>query len=147
MIFGRQRGSPIPLMMKDREIEYVKTWKYPGANLVCGESSVGWPSLSVNLGKFYGSFNSIRHSSMKLSQRVLMKLLYSNCVTALTYAAEVRQPSATEMRNMNTAINDAIRRIFSYQRWESVRSLRESYGCDSIYVIYKNRKSRFYRVL
>ena len=40
-----------------------------------------------------------------------MKLLYSNCVTALTYAAEVRQPSATEMRNMNTAINDAIRRF------------------------------------
>ena len=76
-----------------------------------------------------------------------MKLLYSNFVTALTYAAEVRQPSATEMRNMNTAINDAIRRIFSYQRWESVRSLRESYGCDSIYVIYENRKSRFYCVL
>ena len=84
---------------------------------------------------------------MKLSEKVLMKLLYSNCVTALTYAAEVRQPSATEMRSMNTAINDAIRRIFSYQRWESVRTLRESYVCDSIYAIYENRKSSFYRVL
>ena len=41
MIFGRQRGSPIPLMMKDQEIDYVKTWKYLGANLVSGDSSAG----------------------------------------------------------------------------------------------------------
>ena len=89
---------------RSSSLEYVKAWKYLGANVVMGDSSTGWLSLSVDLSKFYRSFYSILHCSMKLSEKVLMKLLYSNCVTALTYAAKVRQPSATEMRSMNTAI-------------------------------------------
>ena len=42
------------------------------------------------------------------------------------------------MQDINTAINDAIRKIFSFNRWESVRALRE--GCDkkSIYDIFAN---------
>ena len=126
MIFGKQKSLPIPLKMGDSEIDYVKEWKYLGANVVSRDASEDWLSFSVERSKFYCAFNSIIHSSMNLSNEVLMKLLYSNCVTALSYAAEVKEHSASDMRSMNTAINDAIRRIFSYQRWESVRALRES---------------------
>ena len=46
------------------------------------------------------------------------------------------------MQDINTAINDAIRKIFSFNRWESVRALRE--GCDkkSIYDIFANAKRK-----
>ena len=118
-----------------------------GANVVSRDASEGWLSFSVETNKFYCAFNSIIHSSMNLSKEALMKLLYSNCVTALSYAAEVKEHSASDMRRINTAINDAIRRIFSYQRWESVSALRESYSYESIYVIFENRKQKFYRTL
>ena len=134
-------------MISGRGIEYVKEWKYLGANVVSGNSLAGWLSFSVDMSKFYCAFNSILHSSMNLSEKVLLKLLYSNCISPLTYAAKVKDHSAIEMRVMNTAINDALRRIFSYQRWESVRSLRESHGYESIYIIYENRKRKFYRAL
>ena len=65
-----------------------------------------------------------------------MKLLFSNCVPILTYGSETIEFSSSDMRNFNTAINDAIRRIYSYHWLESVRTLRESAGFPSIYDIY-----------
>ena len=147
VVFGRQKICPIALTIKNCDIEYVDEWKYLGANILSKDASEGWISFSVELGIFYSAFNSIIHGNMRLSKNALLKLLFSNCVPTLTYAAEVKQHSAGEMRSMNTAINDAIRRIFSFQRWESVRHLRESYGYDSIYTIFENHKQRFYRAL
>ena len=43
-----------------------------------------------------------------------MNLLYTNCVPILAYGAEVVEFSLSDMRSFNTTINDAIRRIFSY---------------------------------
>ena len=42
-----------------------------------------------------------------------------------------------------TAINDAIRRIYSYQRWESVRTLRDSAGFPCIYEFFHTRSETF----
>ena len=72
-----------------------------------------------------------------------MHLLYSNCVPVINYAAEVNDYKCKDMTNCNTAINDAMRKIFTFSRRESVISLRESYGYKSIYVIFSERRSRF----
>ena len=56
---------------------------------------------------------------------------------------ELWQFSAAEMRDCNTAINDAIRRIYSYQRWESTRFLRQTLGFPNIYEIF-SRRSRIF---
>ena len=34
--------------------------------------------------------------------------------------------------NFNTAVNDAMRKIYSYDRWESVRHLSMDHGYESI---------------
>ena len=39
--------------------------------------------------------------------------------------------------------NYAIRRIFSSHRWESIKTLRESFGYQSITEIFAERKARF----
>ena len=100
-----------------------------------------------NISKFYAKANSILHSNLNLDKTVLMRLLYTNCVSTLTFAAEVKQLTASDMRALNTAINDAIRQIFSFSRWESVRDLRKNYGYDSIYEMFEKRKVSFNRGL
>ena len=72
-----------------------------------------------------------------------MNLLFSNCVPILSYGAETVEFSNSEMRECNTAINDAIRKIYSYHRWESTRLLRQSAGFPSIYEIFARRSRNF----
>ena len=72
-----------------------------------------------------------------------MKLLYSACVPIITYASDVITFPCKEMRSLHVAVNDAIRKIFSYHRWESIRTLRESLGYLSITDIFAKRKRIF----
>ena len=74
----------------------------------------------------------------------MMRLLYSNCVPNLTYAADVKDLTSAEMTRYNTAVNDAIRKIFSFHRWESTRSLRSGLGYQDLYTIFEKRKNGFY---
>ena len=74
-----------------------------------------------------------------------MHLLFTNCVSILTYAADVKEYTSREMSSINTAINNCIRRIFSFSRRESVRSLRSQFGYRSIYEIFASRKECFLR--
>ena len=61
----------------------------------------------------------------KPTEDILLKLLYSNCVPILTYGAAVKDLTAKEKQQINVAVNNAIRRIFTFRRWESIRQLRE----------------------
>ena len=72
-----------------------------------------------------------------------MHLLYSICVPTLTYAADVKLFPAAEMNACNVALNNAIRRIFSFQRWESTRALRQQLNYQNVYEIFESRRSRF----
>ena len=81
------------------------------------------------------------------SHQVAMKLLYANCIPIMTYGSAVKQFTCAEMQSLNVAINDSIRKIFGYNRWESVRELRLSFGYESIYSIYANAKKRFLKGL
>ena len=47
------------------------------------------------------------------------------------------------MRQYNTALNDAIRRIYSYNRWESTRCLRQQLGFSNLYEIFEGRLNLF----
>ena len=76
-----------------------------------------------------------------------MKLLYSNCVPTLTYGCDVKIFNSKDMQSCNVAINNAIRRIFSFKRWESTRYLRETFGYKSIEEIFDLAKKRFTKSL
>ena len=76
-----------------------------------------------------------------------MQLLYTNCVPILTYACEVKVFTGREMTRYDVALNDCIRKIFSFHRWESTRELRRSFGYDSITEIFAKRQTNFFRCL
>ena len=73
-----------------------------------------------------------------------MKLLYTFSVPILTYASEVKVLSHSDMHDCNVALNNAIRRIFSYNRWESIRTLRQQLGYRDLTTTFAFRTRGFY---
>ena len=63
-------------------------------------------------------------------------------VLSIIHGAEVKQLNASEMNQYNVALNNAIRRIFSFRRWQSIRQSREVYGYDSIEMMYAKAKKK-----
>ena len=72
-----------------------------------------------------------------------MQLLNTNCVPILTYASAVKVFLAKEMTMCTVALNDAIQKIVTFNRWESVRSLRENFGYKSLYDIFAIASRKF----
>ena len=73
-----------------------------------------------------------------------MQLLYSNCVPKLTYGAEVKTLNSLEMNRYNVALNSAIRRIFGFRYYQSIRQIRECYSFKSIEELFDKAKRRFF---
>ena len=144
MLFGANFDSldPMSLTLNNEAVHYVSEWKYLGCLVKTGKEFAF--SCKNDLSSFRSSANSILTAVSKPSDRVLMMLLHSFSVPILTYASEVKRFSSTEMYDCHVAINDAIRRIFSYDRWESIRTLRRQYGYHDIYTIFAIRRRNFF---
>ena len=84
---------------------------------------------------------------IKPSEDVQMKLLYSICVPCATYACDVIDYSNKDKQSLHVALNDAIRKIFGYDRWQSIKDIRESFGYQSITEIFAKSKTNFERSL
>ena len=122
------------MLLNNHVIHYVNDWKYLGCQIAAGKQI---SFLCRNdLSSFRRSANSVVSSVKKPNEQVLMKLLYTFSVPILTYACDVKRFSCSEMRDCQTALNDAIRRIFSFNRWESIRHLRESLGYCDLYTLF-----------
>ena len=115
LIFGSRNKlfDPAPLILNNAPIEYVPEWKYLGCLIQAGKQFSF--SSKNDLRSFYCSTNSILSVLKKPNEQVSLRLLFTNCVPILTYASEVKSFSASEMTQCNVALNNAIRKIFSYQ--------------------------------
>ena len=104
-------------------------------------------SIHEDLCGFFASANSILNSMVKPKENVLIRLLYSNCVPRLTYGAAIKDLNSSEKQQLNVAINNAVRRIFGFRQWQSIRQLREFYGFKPIEVIFAESRQRFLKAL
>ena len=147
MIFGKayKSFSCHPILLNDKPLEVVSQWKYLGITIKTDNHFSC--SAEKCLASFYRSTNTILNVIKRPSEEVMMKLLYSVCVPILTYACDVKVFSSKEMTNLHVATNDAIRKIFTFHRWESVRGLREGLGYLSVTEIFAKRKQSFERQL
>ena len=100
-------------------------------------------SAMSTIRSFHQAANSVLHGRIKPDPHVLMKLLYTNCVPIITYACAVKQFSAADMHKCHVAVNNAIRKIFSFAVWQSIRHLRISYGYLSIYELFEKARRKF----
>ena len=144
MTFGRQVDYQ-PVYLNGISISPVSECKYLGVNVVAGK---GFSTSSRKpLSSFYCSANTILNILRKPSEQVQMQLLYTNCVPILTYACEVKSFTGRDMTRYDVALNDCIRKVFSFHRWESTRELRRSFGYDSITEIFAKRQRNFLQCL
>ena len=143
MIFGKGFNSCYhsPLVLNNEDVEYVSKWKYLGCTITNGKELSF--SAKTDISSFRRSANSIVSSVKKPSEQLLMMLLYTFSVPILSYASEVKRFSYAEMQECNVALNDAVRRIFSFNRWESIRSLRKEFGYDDLTTIFEKRRRKF----
>ena len=141
-MFGKcHKKSLAPISIGDTPLEYIQGWKYLGTTLVSGRT-ISF-SARLDLSSLFRATNSIIAALPNACEHVIVQLLYSNCVPILSYASEVKPYSASEMTNCNTAINNAMRRVFGFSDWRSIRVLREIFGFQSIYEIFKKSELRF----
>ena len=122
-------------------LEFVNEYKYLGVFVVAGKQFS--TSHTSPLIKFRSAANTVLNAHSKPSEDVLMKLLYAKCVPIMTYSCESISYSTKQFNSLNVAMNNCIRRIFGYNRWESVRFLRLSMGYPSITDIFYRRRERF----
>ena len=130
-----------PLLLNNQPLEFVCQYKYLGVDLSAGKVLSFSPTSTIR--SFHRAANSILYSQVKPSKDVLLKLLYTNCVSIITYASAVREFSASDMYRCHVAVNNAIRKIFSFAVWQSIRTLRTSLGYKSIYEIFASAKTKF----
>ena len=142
MVFGKSNNDPLmPLYLNGQPIDYVQEWKYLGTTLGSGITLkfIARPDLA----SFFRATNSIMSVLPGAHEHVLITLLYSNCVPILSYACAVKEYSAADMSNCNVAVNHALRKVFGFTRWESIRTLREAFGMKSLYEIFKATQDKF----
>ena len=146
LVFGklsRSVQSLAKLTINGEPIAFVSTCKYLGFYLVSHDNFK--LSFNEDLRGFFGSVNSILSCIQKPKENVSLQLLYSNCVPKLTHGAAVKDLSSSEKNQLNVAVNNAVRRIFGFRRWQSIRQLREIYGFDSIEIMFEKARLRFLR--
>ena len=110
-------GTPAaisPLFLNGSPIAFVTECKYLGVFVVAGRTFS--TSVIKPLSSFRCCANTILNVLNGPTPKVMLKLLYSNCVPVMTYACEVRIHSSREMMTMDVALNDCIRKIFSCDR-------------------------------
>ena len=129
VVFSRKKLDHDQMMqvtLQGKVIDYVQSIKYLGTT-ICSNGGFSF-SATHELCNFYRASNAILNVLNKPNENVLMHLLYTNCVPILTYACSIKSFSSKDMGDCTTALNDAIWKIFSFNWWESVRSLRETFG-------------------
>jgi hypothetical protein len=140
-----KEGVFSPLFLNGESLKYVSIYRYLGVNLLA-KKHLTFPA-HADICLFYRAANSILYCSSSYSnypdEQVLMKLLHANCVSFLSYACSVKEFDTSDMLSCNTAINMVIRKIFSFARWESVRHLRQTHNCKSIYEIFAAAQTKF----
>lgn len=144
LVFGdicKQKLNLCPLKVGSTCIEYASQIRYLGFHLESGRHLTF--NAEPDLKSFYRAANSILNVLKKPMEEIQMKLLFTNCVSIITYGSDVKVYNSKEMINGTVAINDAIRKIFSYNRWESVRTLRQAFNYDSLSEIFHKSSKRF----
>ena len=144
MIFGKNSASIdslAQLNLGGQDIKFVSSCKYLGFHIISGKHFKF--SVHEDLCSFFGSVNSVLTCLSQPRENVQLQLLYTNCVPRLTYGAAVKEPTASEKHQLNVALNNAVRKIFGFRRWESIRYLREFYNYDSIEIMFAKAKRRF----
>ena len=94
---------------------------------------------------FYAACNSISANANGLDEMAMLSLQEAYSLSVLIYAAPALQLNVKQTRELNVCWNMVFRRIFSYNKWESVRVVIDGCGRHDVKHLISVRKIQFYR--
>jgi len=87
--------------------------------------------------------NSIFSSNYPLVEPVKLQLVRAFCLPLLVYSLGALELTPGMVKELGFCWNDAFRKVFSYNRWESVKVLQYFCGCLDFTYIYDFLRLRF----
>jgi len=117
--FGCNKDVSIPEMhLGGNTICWSGSIKYLGLSLLSGRSVVMDDALVKR--KFYASSNAILCNSVGQPELLRLSLLESYCLPILTYCTMAINVSQKVILSFNVCWNMLYRRVFNFNKWESV---------------------------
>jgi hypothetical protein len=109
------------LYINTHEIQWVNKIKYLGVTLQAGTKfSI---DLSDTRRKFFISVNNILNKSKRASDMSKLQLIESHCLPILMYGIDGMNLPKSQLKDVNAWWNYVYRKIFNYNKWESVKEL------------------------
>ena len=93
--------------------------------------------------RFYAALNSVFSRNSALVEPVKLHLVRSFCLPLLVYCLGALDLTTSMVQELGVCWNDAFRKSFSYNRWESVKLLQFFCGCLDFTHIYDLLRLRF----
>ena len=108
-----------PMVLQDKQIDWVESFKYLGVSFSSGMRLV--VNTMPMKRKFYASCNSILSKTTNFNEILRLQLVESNCLSFITYALPSLNLSQSQIDELNVAWNTMYRKIFGFNKWESVK--------------------------
>lgn len=142
MLIGPQLSIELAdLTLGDFKLPWVKKIEYLGITILSSRSFL--VDLAPLRKKFFTSTNSILSKCSNCSDMVKLFLLESHCLPILLYASESLNLSNNQLTELNSYWNSVYRKIFHYNKWESVKSLISYSGRLDLHHILNLRSIKF----
>ena len=122
-------------------IAWVTSVKYLGIILMAANPSFNSSCVKQS---FFAACNSIYAHAKDLDEVMHLTLQECYCLPILTYAAVAVKYTVRQEDELNAACNSVYRRIFGFNKWESVRAFINGLGRLDLHHIFMLRRLNFY---
>ena len=93
--------------------------------------------------KFYTACNCVISNCYNVSEMVQLQLQESHCLPLLTNAAPALRLADQQLRELNVCWNSVYRKLFKFNRWESVKCFISGLGRLDLLHILALRKIKY----
>ena len=147
MIIGPNKCSPIsPMILNGLQIQWVDKIKYLG--IILTSSKRFTVDHKETRRKFFVSVNTIFSKCKFTSDIVKLELLESQCLPILLYSIESLNLNNVQIKEINSWWNSVYRKIFGYNKWESVKETICLLGrLDVLHIVIMRRLKFIKRIL
>ena len=122
LLIGKKFGFNLPILYIGNEsINWANECCYLGVVIVAGK--VFTTNIEIRRRKFCGAANDILSFRSILSEECIMHVVNAQALFILAYGAALWKTNYETKRRIGVCFNDCIRKIFGYNRFESVRQI------------------------
>jgi len=146
MLIGPDKlGRIEPMIISGSQVQWVDKIKYLGITLSSAKRlTVDYKEIRR---KFFVCVNTIFSKCKYTSDIVKLELLESQCLPILLYSIECLNLNDVQLREINSWWNSVYRKIFGYNKWESVKEIICLFGrLDVLHIVVMRRLKFIKRV-